>query len=233
MVDDRRAVSVDIHEFLTPRQFPVALHFEDLQHRVLPVRIAGGALRSFCPEDLMIVLCIQLAKDTWGPRNVRLSKLCDIAEMLRSQPGLDWDAVVDRARRAGVLRMLQLGMRAAQAHLGAPVRLDDLPVASARSDALVRHFLVRLLNERGAPASGTMSSERFYFHIRERWREKVYPWVLEFRERLPPNDRDRAVVPLPDSLQFLYYVIRPFRVFGSYVMAGVNWLRAKLSARNR
>lgn len=233
LVDDQRSISVDIHELLTPRQFPVALRFDDLHGRVVPLPVAGGATRTFCPEDLLIILCIQLAKDTWGPRSVRMSKLCDIAELLRSHPGLDWKAIAARARRAGVARILELGLRAAREHLGAPVDPSQLGMGTARSGALMGHLLARLLNEQGEPASGPLSSARFYFMVRERWRERLYPSYLDFRERLIPNERDRALLPLPKSLDFLYYLIRPFRVCGTYTMAGLKWLKDWSQGRNR
>ena len=63
--DDTRALGVDLHKGLGPAQFPVELNFERLWERRQPVSIAGGRISTFCAEDMLIVLCIQLVKDGW------------------------------------------------------------------------------------------------------------------------------------------------------------------------
>jgi hypothetical protein len=72
-----------------------------------------------------------------------------------------------------------------------------------------------------------MSRERFYFLSRERWRDRLFPNYLDFTKRLPPNERDFAVVALPERLSFLYYLIRPFRVTRDFIAQAFTALTSR------
>src|SRR3712207_8653927 len=40
----------------------------------------------------LLILCVHGTKHIWG----RLSWICDVAELLRTQPDMDWEYVLDR-----------------------------------------------------------------------------------------------------------------------------------------
>ena len=63
------------------------------------------------------MLAIQIAKD-FGSRYFQLAKICDIAELVRVYPQLDWAQLLRQARRLGGERMLLYSLRLANNLLG-------------------------------------------------------------------------------------------------------------------
>jgi len=218
LVDDSRGICVDLHRKLTPEIFPVRLDFASLVKRLEPLTIAGRDINVLGAEDMLLVLCVQLAKDGWGESALRLSKICDIAELLRTQPRMDWERVFNEAERLGCRRMIALGLIVSAQLLGAPAPKAVMSRASAdrQSHILARYIYHDLFQDADDRANALLSGEDFHFILRERWRDKLYPHYHAFRLRLPPNEQDRAVLALPDSLDALYYLIRPFRVARDY-----------------
>jgi hypothetical protein len=92
----------------------------------------------------------------------------------------------------------------------ASVPIDRM--GSGRRARLEEHTIAKLFEARGSTSSGMMPSNRFHFGIRERLRDKLYPYLLDLRVRLKPNERDFALLPLPASLRYLYCLLRPIRL---------------------
>lgn len=234
MVDYARGTQVDVHQGLAPAQFPLGLDFRRLYADRAVVPALGRSIRTFRPEDMLLVLCIQLIKDCWETRSMRLSKLCDIAEMLRAGPTLDWAKLIERAEKAGLVRVVAASVLAAHDLLDAPLAsLAPRLTNRALARALTGHVAGRLLQQDNQDAENRLSSARFHFMVRERWRDKLYPPYHTLWMRLTPNDLDRAVLPLPEFLDFLYYIVRPLRVCSTRAMTGLKGLRAWLVRRNR
>jgi hypothetical protein len=208
-------VRVDLHRAITVTAFPLPIDFDRLHSRLEEgsgVLSGIGVLRVV---DTLILLCVELAKDAAGEGQLRLRKVCDIAELLRAHPDIDWRQVHEESRRLRCERVIAFGLLAARTLLGAPV--TDDPFRGSRIDGpiLLRHLRVRLFPA-GANGTWRLTFERFHFSVRERWRDKLYPYYLEVRARIAPNAKDLAVVPLPRSLHLLYYVIRPLRLMRDF-----------------
>lgn len=216
LIDDKRGVRIDLHRTLTPEQFPIHLNFSTLWKGLRATTIAGRQFKVLDPEDMFLVLCIQLSKDAWEG-NLKLSKVCDIAELLRAKADLDWPVIYREASRLGCRRIVSLGLVVAHELLGAPVSEPVLARAHAdsHSEALKRAIYQDLFGTSQTDVAPP-SREAFYFKLRERWRDKLFPHYYDFRLRLIPNQRDRAFLPLPDSLHSLYYLIRPIRLARDY-----------------
>lgn len=218
LTDEARLVSVDLHRSLAPDEFPIALDFKRLQLHLEPVWVAGRNILTPGIEDLLIILCIQLIKDGWGRAPPRLSKVCDIAELLRKHPSINWQRVVDEATVLRCRRMVSVSLIVAHRLLGAPVPPSILSAELVdRLNPLVAHVCYRVLHRTDWNCPTQMSSAKFRFQVRECWRDKIYPTYRRFRSRLHPNERDRAMVTLPPSLSFLYYLIRPIRLVRDHV----------------
>src|SRR5262245_4360724 len=126
-VHTTRRVTVDLHWGLPPRQFHFALDFARVWRHRQSLSLAGTTAPILAPEDLLLVLCVQAARDAWGDLSHpyaqerghgRLLQICDIATLLQSHPDMDWDRVLGDARRLGGQRMLWFGLRVAHELLG-------------------------------------------------------------------------------------------------------------------
>jgi hypothetical protein len=213
LVDAADGASVDIHQAITPPNFPVKFDFHALHGRLHGIPVAGRTIKTFSPEDMLIVLCVQLAKDAWGTNILRLSKICDIAELLRSHPDLDWAFVLEETQRLGCEYILSFGLSVSRELLDADVPALALRTLPRRSfDILFDHIKDKLVNQNAPFHPGLLTSSRVHFMIRERWRDKFAPHLYYCKRAVLPNELDYAFVNLPGVLHPLYYLIRPVRL---------------------
>jgi hypothetical protein len=212
--NDDLGVHVDLHRALTQDTFPVHLDFTNLCNRLRTINIVGKEVSVLGTEDTLIMLCIQLSKDAnAGTNALRLSKVCDINALLRKNQAIDWNWVYGEAGRLGCRRMISLGLNVACELYGAPMPEPILRRArtDGQSGVLTEHICCQLFTPQ-VSEKPVSASNKFYFRVRERWRDKLFPDYLEFKRRFVPNEKDRALLTLPDSLGRLYYVIRPVRL---------------------
>ncbi len=70
------------------------MDFRRIWAEARPVDFRGQPVLVMSPEDLLLAACISGCRHHF----LRLRNLCDIAEIIRAFPALNWSAVVDRAR---------------------------------------------------------------------------------------------------------------------------------------
>jgi Uncharacterised nucleotidyltransferase len=191
--DGKMAMAVDLHRGITPPDFPFALDFDHLCERLRRVELSRRIVPTFSPEDVLIILCVQVAKDAWECRN-RLLQLCDISAVIDSHPTIDWRNLMRQARAMGCERMALLGFRLVNELLEASVPIEILQEAAA-------HRAIGTLSQRvravlfGAAAPGFPSSFVSRHHSIDRARDRIRHalWYFYFR-------KDRALVALPRCL---------------------------------
>jgi hypothetical protein len=219
-VDEADMVSIDLHQAITPQGFPFFLDCERLWKRLEPVSISGTMILSFSPADMLLVLCIQVARDEWNGCRTILSKICDIAELLQVSQGLDWEWVMREARRLRCQRMVFFGLCLTSALLGTPLpkgvaqRLTSYPSISSVTAQVCQRFC------HGADDSVPKLLTNYRFKLWRQLQDRGFPYYFRWAALiLVPNGRDRALLALPGFLSFLYYIIRPLRLVKTYGLA--------------
>jgi hypothetical protein len=224
-VHDTALIAVDLHRGIVPHRFHFPLDFARLWRHRQPVSIAGSTVSTLAPEDLLIVLCVQMVRDAWGDlhkplerRYGRLLQLCDIAALLQVHPDMDWGRVLADTRHMGGQRMLFFGLRIALELLGTalPEAVRHQGQAHPMIDVLAVHVRAQWLQEADEIAATSLTPARVHFVLRERWRDRLFPYLYAGALLFEPSDKDRMFLPLPGRLAFLYYVIRPLRVVREY-----------------
>jgi hypothetical protein len=244
LLAESRQWLVDLHQRIVPRYFPVVAGFAELWGNMQPVLLAGRPVRTLAPEDLLLVLSVQLAKDCreWKQR---LVQICDTSELVRGHPDMDWDLVLRRAGRIGALRILLLDLELACRLLGAPLPepIRRALRAEPAVNVLAGEVCARLFPETEGPAEairyrngGTLREDSwFHLRLRERPRDRVrYLYQLartRFLLLVTPTDRDRELLRLPGPLGFLSYLVRPARVLSHWARTGSPWSPAKPKRR--
>ncbi|MCS6860091.1 MAG: nucleotidyltransferase family protein [Abditibacteriales bacterium] len=204
-------VSVDLHWGIAPKDYTCQPNPEYVWERLVPVSLLGTTVLTLSPEDSLLLLCAHGTKEYWQ----RLNRICDVAELVRHRPQLNWGEVLQQARRLRSERMLYLSLHLANDLLGATLPADVLSRVQADPIVLslaaqVHTWLLREMD--GSPDASDLSmfplSEKalFRLRVRERWRDRV-PYFLR---------RLRCLLPLPTSLSFLYYLLRPLRLMRAY-----------------
>lgn len=228
LVDDRHGVCIDLHKGITPERFSIHLDFQSIKNRLIKIPVGSEKINTPSPENMLIILCVQLAKDGCESKPLRLSKICDIAELIQTHPSMDWKRVFKEASRLGCQRILLVGLSTANRLLG--TQLPDLSLQSLANSNLIdliNHIHNKLIHQVAPSQAGQLSVEDFYFKIRERWRDKLYPYYYDFKKRLVPNEMDHKFISLPESLNILYCVVRPIRLMGYYSQLAWHTLKTK------
>lgn len=97
---------------------------EAIWRSAVPGRLADAEVRLMSPEFVLLHVCAHLACNHTFLLGLR--GLCDIAEIVRAHPALDWKIVIDHGRRHGWERGVAAALRLAHEHLGAAVPGDVL-----------------------------------------------------------------------------------------------------------
>jgi hypothetical protein len=141
----------------------------------------------------------------------RLMWICDIAQLVVSQPHLDWTKVVKIAESADSERLLLLGLRLADDVLGVPA--PEPVMSRARADRQVTRLATTITEHLFESASTDLDADRAKGLLQLMSRERLWHklWLVA-----TPNESDWEVMSLPKSLSSLYYVIRPFRLLEKY-----------------
>ena len=143
----------------------------------------------------MLLLVVHGTKHGWS----RLGWLCDITELLRAYPGLEWQRVMDHASCRGGARMLGLSLYLAHQVLGATLpedchrRIQADPVIHA----LAAQIRARLFTAQPPRGHDVLAGLDFFLRVRERVRDRVpillYGLdVLRHAALVPPDAPNRA-----------------------------------------
>lgn len=211
-VSDDGRLNVDLHWAIALREFSLPLDMRGLWERVTRQRLAGREMPALCDEDLLLALCVNGAKDCWE----RLDRVCDVAELVRAAPQLDWDRLFDLSRRAGAQRMLRLGLSLARDLLDADLgpQVAGFVPQDRRVASLAGGIRERMFDVSRPPSDLRSTRALFHLKLRERWRDRAQYCLAQLR----PGVGDWAAVRLPRGLEFLYYVSRPLRLAARYVL---------------
>jgi hypothetical protein len=197
---------LEMHWAITPPFFSFQLRTEDLFTRATAIELLDKHVLAPAPEDLLLILSVNGAKDMWN----RLEFISRIAELLRRYPEIDWQNTFARARELGAERMLLMGLFLAHHLLGASLPEDVLErVQETRILWSMASQVCERLFSRPEAMPTLLELTRFRLRSRERVRDRV-SYCL--KRALTPTHQDLENLTLPTSLEFLYPLVRPFRL---------------------
>ena len=207
-------VMVEPHWDIARPKFCFLLDPESLWERLEPISLAGTMVPTFRPQDLLLIVCMNGTKDAWKS----LKQICDVAELIRTHE-MDWELVMKQARLLGSERMLLLSLFLASDLLGTALpekiwqRLQAEPSVKSLAAQVRERLFVEVDN---SPRFEDSNFSLWDIRVRERLQDKVrYCLTVVFS----PNEGDAALLPLPPSLYFIYYLLRPIRLAIRYGLA--------------
>jgi hypothetical protein len=195
----------DIH-WRFPDFFSTGLKVETAFRQKILVTLEGRQVYSLSPADMLLFLCMHGCWHSWP----KLSLVVDLARWLNSQGPWDWQSLLQYADRLGMQRRLLLGLSLATELLG--VWEPDEIAARVRSDPVLlglRESLKKKLLSHAIIDESFSERNLFQIKIRERFRDKL---VFALAHAAVPHATDWSWAPLPESLSWLYPIIRPFRL---------------------
>jgi Uncharacterised nucleotidyltransferase/Glycosyltransferase (GlcNAc) len=167
----QRQVSVYFQQAIRPSYCPFPLKFEDLWSHLRSVSIAGKILLSLQPEDLLLILVSQSAKD-FLEEQPRLIRLCDVAELIRNHQEMDWEYVLTQARLLGNQTILFFSLLLATDMLGTvlPENVRHRMDADSVANLLLKHVSGQLF----FPQTHLVRGALFYFSRKESLCDKLF-----------------------------------------------------------
>lgn len=205
---DADLIHLEIRWTHAPRAASLPVDLSRMWRRPRTVSVGGRQVPVPPPEEELLLLCIHGAKHLWE----RLLLICDVAESLRANAGLDWRRTLHLADKSGSRRILFLGLFLANRWLGAP--LPPEIADRIRADRRIPELAAQVAA--GYSKAVTISSTewcRFQWSARERLRDRMRMLGYAALD-LHPIDWQRAH--LPDSLFPLYYGLRLVRLAAAY-----------------
>ena len=201
---------VELHWAFTPPSLSFDFDIEALWNRLGSIVIGGKMLPAIQAEDLALILPVHGAKDFWQ----RLIWIVDIAQLLHRFPHVDWQQVIDQAKRCGVVRAVLVALFLANDVLDAP--LPEEIGREIRRDRTVGNMAAKFRDRLLQPGA-LRPRERIQFEItiRQRLSDRIR---FLFRLTFAPTLGDFELVRLPARFFFLYWPIRCARLFAKYFL---------------
>jgi hypothetical protein len=202
--------NIEFHTELTMRYYPKQLDIADLISRSILVPLGGSMVPSLSPESLLMALGVHGSKHFWD----RLNWICDFAELLQLETGIQWEQAIEQARRFGCERMVLLGSALANellnVELPGPIaaRLDEIPQ--------VRSLSQRLESKLFSDASnGPGIAERFF--IRIQMSQGLFQGIRYcYNLAKLPTEEDLEWAPWAKNAAPVYRLLRPLRLLRKY-----------------
>ena len=219
--ENEQGVVLDVHWRFVEQLFAFEIDVNGLWDRLEPIAIGGKQLRTLSSEDLLLILCLHGFTHFWE----RLGWICDVASLIDSRKDMNWQLVLENANTLGARGILSLGLFLAEDFLGAPIprEVSQALPPDPKVKKLAVQVQAQLFTERSAPA-GLLDGALTLLSLRERKRDRLRSCLSLVAH---PRSYDWMFLSLPDSLFFLYYLLRPLRLAGKYgakvVKAAAGW----------
>jgi hypothetical protein len=200
-------ITLELHWGITENPNPIDISPDFLWRNVRTFSVAGRTVNIHAPEDLLLILCIHGGKHRWE----YLVWLCDIAELIRSYPALNWMQVIETASNLRARRILLLGLLLARDALGA--ELPEWVSSTIGADHVLNELGDQLMAclAGGVPLALQLGeNQRYYMKLREHRADRFLVAWKQVKYYLGLTARDREI--LPESSPLLLYVVRPFRL---------------------
>jgi len=168
-IKKRSLFRVDLQWVMAHQHFSFQLDRPEFWAHRAPILLGRSTVQGLAPEELLILLCVHGSKHAWE----QLKWVCDVAELLRSHPGLDWKRIFSNATAWRCQRLVYVGL--ALAH-----RVLDAPIPESVRARYAADLDIRMLSER-MPASLLANSRNgiseeeavaLYFSLKDTWWEQ-------------------------------------------------------------
>ena len=199
---------VELHWQVSAELFASTVTAEELWQNLETIQVNKASLRTLAPEDLLFSLCVHGSRHIWQ----RLAWICDIDRIIATRAqSIDWDRLIHRARQARAERMFLLGPALAARLLGTrlPDQIVDAIARDRKIELVATEIHARLFDGTEQQAASLGAIFRYNYRIRSDWRSRI----RYCRHMLAPTDRDLDSRQLRRPLHFIYYLLRPFRLF--------------------
>lgn len=205
-------LDVDLHWRVVPKFISRSLDMAGIWRRVTMARLFDCAVPTFCPEDLLVALCLHASQNHWA----QLSHFCDLAQLLQVHPQLDWNIVCTHLGDSSTARIVYVCLDLLRRHWHAQIPKDMMARISA--DPQVARLAHRIQTEWWpAPISIRTETNLRWLLDRSSGEDMGDRLPLLLGVTLTPTLIDFETFKLPRILAPLYPVLRALRLAYKYI----------------
>jgi hypothetical protein len=163
---------VELHWKIRAHPFPFLLEFDNITERLQKITLGGQSISVLAPEDLLLILCMHGEKHCWE----RLNWICDVAQVIHSQPSLNWPFLLAQAKQFNSERVLLMGLYLAHHLLEAPLPSEVL--TRIQDERRFQTLAAQTIAQLSAKTGSAHGIERplFHLHMRKHFRHQL-PYV--------------------------------------------------------
>lgn len=206
--EPQKKITIELHWDMSGLYLSKPITVSGLKEHITSGTLDRTTVPCLSSEALLIYLCVHGAKHGWE----NLEQLCCIAELLKQRPDMDWNKIINLSSAWHCRKMLFLGLCLADKIFKAPLP-DDIRLTIHRDETIlnisdkVTDHLFNPGSDQKKNISDRFSS--FHINIRDTYTDKIrYALRLLFR----PTDKEWLYFPVPASLSWVHYFLRPCRL---------------------
>jgi hypothetical protein len=211
LVHPKTHLSIDLQWDISNRFSNVPILLEDMEPRIEQVVLHKKHVPSLPPEELLCYLCIHGTKHRW----LILDLVCCISELIRARKDIDWHYTQNFAKKIHCTTVLFLGLCLSRDLLRAKLpdhinkRIDQSKAVKGLAEKVYDGLFSNYMETMITPEK----FDPFLFRVKDRFQDKI---LYCMKVLFIPSKEDLRVFPLPETLSFIRYLLRPARLITEY-----------------
>jgi len=194
---------VELHWDIAEPYWAVRFDADAMWRRLEPMSLPGATASVPCAEDLLLLLCVHLVRHG----SDKLEGIGSIAALLRGRD-LDWDRIWTQAAEMHCRRILAFGLLLAGGLFDVPLPPQAAAVTRSRTLLAMARTTVRELVADEPPARTWRRQVAFQMRLKDSRADQARYCARV----LASGPEDWATLPLPESLSFVYPLVRVVRL---------------------
>jgi len=210
LVRTDKQVSIDLQWDISNRFSNVPILLEDVKDHIEQVEINKRSILNLGPEILLCYLCLHGTKHRW----LFLDSVCCVSELIRARD-IDWHLTLKFAKRIHCTTVLLLGLYLARDLLGTrlPEHISQKMAQNKKLKSLAGKVDKGLFFNYMDTMTTSEKFDPFLVQVKDGFLDKI--WYC-LKVLFIPSKEDLRVFPLPESLSFIRYMLRPLRLVAEY-----------------
>lgn len=211
LVRPDKQVSIDLQWDISNRFSNVPILLEDVKDHIEQVELNKRPVANLGPEILLCYLCLHGTKHRW----LTLDSICCVSELIRVKRDIDWHLTLKFAKRIHCTTVLLAGLYLARDLLGAklPEHINQKIDQKKKLKSLAGKVYEGLFSDYWETMIRPEKFDPFLFQIKDGFLDKTLYCI---KILFIPSKEDLRVFPLPESLSFIRYLLRPLRLIIEY-----------------
>ncbi|MGB7547692.1 MAG: nucleotidyltransferase family protein [Terracidiphilus sp.] len=207
-------LDLDLHWRVVQKFKSRSLDMAGTWQRVTTTRLFGCEIPTFCPEDMLVALCLHAGHHGW----VQLSHLVDLAQLFLVHPRLDWDIVCSHLGDSNSNRIAYVCWHLLRQHWH--VQIPEEMIARISADAHVARIAHRIETESWPSPSPVLTTSSLRWLLdRSAGEDATDRLRLLTGSIFCPAIEDFEMFRLPQILAPLYPGLRALRLACRYTLS--------------